>query len=104
MGNNLTLSSRPLQITYKDGSVWECQITEVSDRLHTIAYMVVKATPTITATSVEGVIHMESVTDGDHTFLLWTTEYSNDADAQVMADQKYKKLDCFKEFKKNLAS
>ena len=76
----------------------------MSDRQFTIAYIVVKASPPIQTTSVEGVIALEHVSDGDATFLKWTTECSNDADAQIMADHKYKKLDCFKEFKKNLTS
>ena len=90
-------------VTYKDGSNWECRITELSDRNHTIAYQVVSTSPSVTASSIEGELVFERISDGDSTFLKWSTEFSNDADAQVIADQKYKKLDCFKEFKKNVA-
>jgi hypothetical protein len=68
-----------VKITYKDGSVWEHQIIELSDRKHTIAYHVVNADPDITATSVEGELAFERVSDGDHTFMKWTTEFSNGA-------------------------
>jgi hypothetical protein len=68
-----------IKVTYKDGSVWEHQIIELSDKKHTIAYYVVKADPSITATSVEGEIVFERVSDGDQTFMKWTTEFSNGA-------------------------
>jgi hypothetical protein len=92
-----------VKVVYKNGGVWQCRITEVSDRKYTIAYEVIETEPETTATSVEGELMFEKISDGDETFLKWTTEFSNDADAQVMSDQKYKKLDFFAEFKKNVA-
>lgn len=89
-----------VKISYQNGGVWECLITEVSDRNFTIAYRVINASPEITASSVEGELVFERISDGDQTFLKWTTEFTNDADANVIADQKYKKLDFFAEFKK----
>ena len=91
-----------VKITYKNGGAWECRITEVSDRNHTIAYEVIGADPEISCTSCEGELVFAPVTDGDATFLKWTTLFSNDADAQVISDQKYKKLEFFAEFKKNV--
>jgi hypothetical protein len=53
--------------------------------------------------AAEGELDFRKVTDGNATFLTWTTMFSNDADAQVMQDQKYKKLEFFQDFKKTLA-
>jgi len=88
--------------TYQDGGVWKLRITELSDRNYTIAYEVYETEPAATCTSIQGEIQLQEVTDENSTFLTWTTTFSNDADAQVMADQKYKKLDFFKAFKTNL--
>jgi hypothetical protein len=49
--------------------------------------------------AAEGELDFHKVTDGDATFLTWTTIFSNDADLQVVQDQKYKKLDFFADFK-----
>lgn len=54
-------------------------------------------------TAAEGEIDLQKVTDDDTTFLTWTTVFSNDADAQVMQDQKYKKMEFFADFKKALS-
>ena len=51
--------------------------------------------------ALEGEIKLQEVTDSSQTFITWTTTCSNDADAQVMQDQKYKKLEFFADFKKS---
>jgi hypothetical protein len=91
-----------VDITYQDGAQWQVCITELSDRNYTIVYDVISTEPSMTCTSVEGQIELQSITESNQTFMKWTTIFSNDADAQVMADQKYKKLDFFKAFHKNL--
>jgi hypothetical protein len=92
-----------VKVTYKNGGVWECRITELSDRNYTIAYEVIETDPAMSCTSVEGEMVFHKVSDGNATFLKWTTVFSNDADAQVITDQKYKKLEFFAEFKKSVA-
>ena len=46
---------------------------------------------------------MKEVSDEHHTFVEWITDFSNDADATVIADQRFKKLEFFAELKKNLS-
>ena len=53
-------------------------------------------------TSIQGQISLRPVTDNDATYVQWVTEFSNDADATVIADQKYKKLEFFADMKKHL--
>ena len=61
------------------------------------------ADPPIDATSVESSIKLHKVTDENHTFVIWETIFSNDANAHVLQDNKYKKLECnLKENKFNL--
>jgi len=54
-------------------------------------------------TSIQGQIKLREVTDDHTTFVEWATDFSNDADASVIADQKYKKLEFFTEMKKALS-
>jgi hypothetical protein len=73
------------------------------ERNHTIAYEVISSEPAMTYTAAEGELSFDKVTDGDQTFLCWTTIFSNDADAQIIQDQKYKKLEFFADFKKTMS-
>jgi hypothetical protein len=47
---------------------------------------------------------LRHVTDDNTTYVEWTTDFSNDADATVITDQRYKKLEFFAELKKNLTA
>ena len=47
---------------------------------------------------------MKAVTDDNSTYVQWVTDFSNDADATVIFDQKYKKLEFFADMKKTLSS
>jgi len=89
-------------ITYKSGDVWELLITEVSDRKHIIAYEISAADPPISISSIQGEFSLMEITDDKKTFLQWTTEYSNDVDAQIIEDQKYKKKEFFTACKVNI--
>jgi hypothetical protein len=73
-----------VSIELQDDSVWKDRITEISDKSFTLGYEVIETTPEITVTSIQGEIKLFPVTDCDCTFLQWTTEYSNDVDAQVI--------------------
>lgn len=66
------------------------------------AYELLTAEPAITSSSLQGELQFGAVTSDDTTFLRWTTEFSNDADLAVISDQKYKKLEFFKNAKSNL--
>ena len=86
-----------VEVTYKNGSKWLFQITELSDKHHSISYRVVVAEPAMEVSSLEGDIQLRRVTSDDPTFLSWCTDFSNDADAEIIQDQKFKKLDFFAE-------
>ena len=86
-----------VEVCYKNGSKWVFQITEISDKHHTISYRLVVAEPAMEVSSLEGDLTLQRVTADDTTFLRWSTDFSNDADAAIMEDQKYKKLDFFEE-------
>lgn len=101
-GGGNTTSATKYDVTYKDGGKWEVLITELSDRNYTVAYEVIATQPSTSYTGCEGEICLQKISETDATFLKWTTVFSNDADAGVIADQKYKKLDYFKAFQKNL--
>eukprot|EP01016_Furgasonia_blochmanni_P003147 TRINITY_DN1122_c0_g1_i7.p1 TRINITY_DN1122_c0_g1~~TRINITY_DN1122_c0_g1_i7.p1 ORF type:complete len:244 (-),score=80.58 TRINITY_DN1122_c0_g1_i7:31-762(-) len=88
-----------LKISFKDSASWSIKILELSDLNHYITYEVIEASPPIPATSILNTIRLRRVTDDNSTFLTWETDFSNDADANVIQDNKYKKLEYFKEIK-----
>eukprot|EP01016_Furgasonia_blochmanni_P003141 TRINITY_DN1122_c0_g1_i15.p1 TRINITY_DN1122_c0_g1~~TRINITY_DN1122_c0_g1_i15.p1 ORF type:complete len:239 (-),score=57.43 TRINITY_DN1122_c0_g1_i15:99-815(-) len=83
-----------LKISFKDSASWSIKILELSDLNHYITYEVIEASPPIPATSILNTIRLRRVTDDNSTFLTWETDFSNDADANVIQDNKYKKLEC----------
>ena len=91
-----------IKMTYKDGTIWRIRVTEFSERNHTIAYELLTAEPAHSATSMQGEIKLAAVTTDNHTFVSWTSEFSNDADLAVISDNKFKKIEFFKDCKSSL--
>ena len=91
-------------IEYKDGSVWTYRILEISELRHTISYELIAANPSIEFTSKITRIRLYKVTDSNWTYLSWETDFSNDANTHIIQDQKFKKLDYFKDFTKYLSA
>ena len=91
-----------VQINYANGSKWTLEVTELSDKHHSISYQVVSAEPALEATSLESDIKLHRVTTKDTTFVQWSTDFSNDADAEMVQDQKFKKQDFFEQVKKHI--
>jgi len=79
------------------------RIVELSELHHFISWELLAATPSIHVTSVVNTIKLQRITECNSTFISWETEFSNDADLQVIQDNKYKKLDYFSEIRKNLS-
>jgi len=92
-----------VKIHYKDGSTWSYRISEISDLNHHISFELVEAEPKSTVSSIHHSIKLFRVTDDNTTYLRWETDFSNDADANVIQDAKFKKVDYFKDLKKTYA-
>mmetsp|Transcript_2988 Transcript_2988/g.3879 ORF Transcript_2988/g.3879 Transcript_2988/m.3879 type:complete len:148 (+) Transcript_2988:190-633(+) len=93
-----------VKVFYTNNTTWELRITEISDRNYTLAYEVLSSDTAMPFTSADGELLFQKISDTNETFLKWTTSFSNDADAQVLQDQKYKKLDFFKAFKRSMCA
>ena len=88
-----------VKISYANGATWFWRVTELSERNHTLAYELVAAEPATSVSSIVGEIKLSAITDCDQTFLEWSTEYSNDVDAEFIGDARWKKRDLFAAFK-----
>ena len=91
------------RLQYEGGVTWVVRLTEVSERHHTVAYELLEADPPVRVTSLQAELKLLRVSDDNTTFLSWTTEFSNDVCAEIIQDQKYKKLDFFSAFAKHFA-
>ena len=92
-----------VKLSYVNGASWYWRVTELSERNTTIAYELVAAEPAISVSSIVGEIKLSSVTDDDTTFMSWSTEYSNDVDADFIGDARWKKRDMFAAIKASFA-
>eukprot|EP01017_Pseudomicrothorax_dubius_P019342 TRINITY_DN2124_c0_g1_i1.p1 TRINITY_DN2124_c0_g1~~TRINITY_DN2124_c0_g1_i1.p1 ORF type:complete len:203 (+),score=76.23 TRINITY_DN2124_c0_g1_i1:63-611(+) len=91
-----------VQVTFKDQAVWTYKIVEISELSHTISFELISCEPAITASSVVNTITLRRVTETNQTLLEWETNFSNDADAAVILDNKYKKLEFFKDLHRTI--
>ena len=82
------------KVTYLDDSHWNFKVTKISDTHHFISYELVFAEPSVSF-QVINCISLWRVTKDNTTFIKWTSDFSNDADANVIQDNKYKKLEAF---------
>ena len=93
-----------VKISYTNGATWWLRVTELSERNHTLAYELVQAEPATSVSSIVGELCFEAITDGDQTYMRWSTEYSNDVDADFMGDAKWKKRDLFAAIKQTFGA
>mmetsp|Transcript_15729 Transcript_15729/g.49232 ORF Transcript_15729/g.49232 Transcript_15729/m.49232 type:complete len:154 (+) Transcript_15729:26-487(+) len=86
--------------TYADGTTQSVQIVELSDLLRFVTYQMVASTPAVSYTSALFKIQVYEVTvpvgAEAQSYVEWTTDYSNDADAAVIVDSRFKKHEAFK--------
>lgn len=83
------------KINFKDGTNWTYILCELSDLHRLVTWELVAAEPAVTHSSQIGTIKVKRVTASDQTFVQWTTDFSSDVTAAIIADNKYKKLDFF---------
>lgn len=70
---------------------------------HYITYSVISSNPSLTYTSVLSTIRLFPVTSGEHagsTFVEWTGNFSNDADASVIQDARFKRQEALADLAK----
>ena len=75
-----------VKVTFPSFASWEYRMTEISERNFTIAYEVVSTEPVHECSSIVGEISLMRISEDDTTYMRWTTDFSNDVDAQVMED------------------
>ena len=92
-----------VKISYTNGATWWLRVTELSERNHTLAYELIQADPATSVSSIVGELSFLAVTDADQTFMQWSTEYSNDVDADFIGDARWKKRDLFAAIKQTLS-
>ncbi len=93
-----------VKISYANGASWFWRVTELSERNHTLAYELVAAEPATSVSSIVGEMKLSAITDSDQTFLEWSTEYSNDVDAEFIGDARWKKRDLFAAMKATMGA
>ncbi|GAA5876859.1 hypothetical protein JCM8547_002409 [Rhodosporidiobolus lusitaniae] len=88
---------------FKDGTTLHIKQEEHSSLRHSISYSVITATPALTYSSVISTITLHAITSGEHaesTFVEWTGQFSSDADASVIQDAKYKRVEALADLAK----
>jgi len=93
-----------IRVTFKDDATWELRLQEVSELRRTLAYEVLSTEPPHKVTSIQGEITLRPITNENKTFVEWKSHFSNDADVQVIEDQRFKKFEFFEDIKNTLCA
>lgn len=93
-----------IRYDYADNTSQTVQIVELSEVQHFVSYEMLESTPAVSYTSALFKIQVYEVTFGDspQCFVEWSTDFTNDADATVIVDSRFKKHEGFKALKKHL--
>ncbi|KAH7304723.1 hypothetical protein B0I35DRAFT_444808 [Stachybotrys elegans] len=92
--------------TFKDGTVLQVKQEEHSSISHYITYSVIASEPALSYTSVVSTLRVFPVTSGAHegqTYVIWTGNFSSDADAGVIEDAKFKRREALADLAKAAA-
>jgi Ca2+-binding EF-hand superfamily protein len=88
------------RVTYRDGTLQRVKLVELSDANHSVTYDVIESTPAVRYMSAIHTVRLTRITSVNHTLVECFTDYSKDADASVILDSKFKKLDFIKQLGK----
>lgn len=89
--------------TFKDGSVVEVKQEAQNAIKHYVTYSVITSKDPLTYSSVLNTIRCYPVTSGEwknSTFVEWRANFSSDADAAVIGDAKFKRLEALADLAK----
>jgi len=88
------------RVTYRDGTVQRVALRELSDASSSVTYEVVESIPPVSYLSVVHTVTLRRITSVGQSFVEFTSDYSNDAKSEVLADSKYKKVDFIQQLAK----
>eukprot|EP00658_Telonema_sp_P-2_P059405 TRINITY_DN4828_c0_g2_i2.p1 TRINITY_DN4828_c0_g2~~TRINITY_DN4828_c0_g2_i2.p1 ORF type:complete len:299 (+),score=64.63 TRINITY_DN4828_c0_g2_i2:104-1000(+) len=92
-GNSVTEVGSLHKLFFRDGSEWLVQIAELSDHERTLVLDLLERSDGVRVSSCVHSIRLGRVTQTDSTYVEWNVDYSNDADAQICQDARYKVKD-----------
>ena len=95
--NNLAVGCT-FQCNFRDGARWVIQTTEISNVRKSIVFDVVSCEPSHVVSGVTHTLALKRVTSVNATFFEWSTDFTNDVTANVIADNSLKKIDALAEF------
>jgi len=85
------------EILYKDNTKQSLRLLELSEAQRFVTWDVIASLPALTYSSVIHTVKLRRVTEDNHTFVQFTSDYSKDANQDVILDSKYKKTEFFKD-------
>lgn len=93
-----------VRVSFNDGHNWVYHIVEVSDIYHKLVFELVAAEPELTYTGALHTIRLYRDTLQGQTFMVWETDFANDAGLDIVQDSKYKKHEFFTSASRSLSN
>jgi len=83
------------QVTYKDGTIQTIRVTGISELDFSVSWELELSAPATAFAAQTHTVRLRRVTEGNTTFVEWSTLFSSDASTEVVQDAKYKQADNF---------
>jgi len=91
------------RVTYTDRTIQTYRLLELSDANRAISFELVTSTPSVTYMASNTTWKLKRITHDNTTLFESVTDFSKDASAAVVTDQKYKKLEQFRDLRAYLS-
>ncbi|CAN8096252.1 unnamed protein product [Discula destructiva] len=102
-GSGTSAEADVFKWSFKDGTVYEVKQEAHSSIDHSITYSVITSSADLPYSSVLSSIRLHAVTAGDFegsTYVEWDARFSSDANADVISDAKYKRIEALLDLEK----
>merc|ERR1719320_818794 len=97
------------EVNYTDGTQQKIRLCALNDLEFSITWEIVFSAPSVVYSSCISTIKLQRITtllpkQTAKTYIEWTSDYSNDADAPVIQDSNFKKKEAFNDLAKFLVA
>eukprot|EP01059_Diplonema_ambulator_P002782 TRINITY_DN1241_c0_g1_i7.p1 TRINITY_DN1241_c0_g1~~TRINITY_DN1241_c0_g1_i7.p1 ORF type:complete len:139 (+),score=45.54 TRINITY_DN1241_c0_g1_i7:55-471(+) len=82
-------------ITYTDGTVQKVTLSGLDDAKMSVTWDLVESDPPMQYLSCIHTIHLRRITNTNETYFEWVTDFSMDANQEVVQDCRYKRKEAF---------
>lgn len=100
-GVSLQTLDSTIRVNFKDNHSWILAVRELSSINHSVTLELIACEPASAVSSVLHTISLKRIsssnTHPESTFMEWSSDYSSDANAEIMIDSSFKRIEAIQD-------